>query len=317
MWMMRAVLLAAVLFDAPADACGQSHQNPSPMVEHTRAHHRIEPLEHPGTKRSIDAGLPRSVTMFIPEGVTPGDRSLLIHFMGSDHVPLDAVAKTRLHDVLAVVNLGSGSSVFERPFREAVTFPSLIEAVANAAGEELGGAIRFERIDVSAFSAGYGAVRAILSQHPDSIHGLLLLDALHTGYVPNGTAMSEGGRLDTTLLDPFVRFAERAVACEKTFLFTHSEVFPGTFASTTETSDYLLDVLGLGRQPVLKWGPVGMQQLSESAAGGFLVVGFAGNSAPDHVDHLHGMSDFLRLLHRDEEEGTGSAGERPVRQRDQ
>ena len=47
-------------------------------------------------------------------------------------------------------------------------------------------------------------------------------------------------------------------------LVTHSEIFPGTFASTTETADYMLRALGLRRAPVLKWGPRGMQQLGEA-----------------------------------------------------
>jgi hypothetical protein len=39
-----------------------------------------------------------------------------------------------------------------------------------------------------------------------------------------------------------------------------------------------------------------MQGLSRARAGGFELVGFAGNSAPDHVDHLHGMAAFLARL---------------------
>jgi hypothetical protein len=81
-------------------------------------------------------------------------------------------------------------------------------------------------------------------------------------------------------------------------LVTHSEVFPGTFASTTETADYLLRAIGLKRTAVLEWGPVGMQQTSEARAGSFTLLGFAGNSAPDHVDHLHALPDLLRLALR-------------------
>jgi hypothetical protein len=43
-----------------------------------------------------------------------------------------------------------------------------------------------------------------------------------------------------------------------------------------------------------------MQQLSETRAGRFELLGFAGNSAPDHVDHLHAMPEAPR------------AGDRPV-----
>jgi hypothetical protein len=79
---------------------------------------------------------------------------------------------------------------------------------------------------------------------------------------------------------------------------THSEIFLGTFASTTETTDWLVQTLGLRRVPVLRWGPGGMQQLSEVRKGRFEIMGFAGNSAPDHIDQLHGMPDFLRRLER-------------------
>ena len=37
-----------------------------------------------------------------------------------------------------------------------------------------------------------------------------------------------------------------------------------------------------------------MQQLSEAHRGGFHVLGFAGNSAADHVDHLYALGEWLR-----------------------
>ena len=47
-------------------------------------------------------------------------------------------------------------------------------------------------------------------------------------------------------------------------------------------------------EPVLQWGPGGMQQLSEVRKGRFEIMGFAGNSGPDHIDQFHGMPEFLR-----------------------
>jgi hypothetical protein len=41
-----------------------------------------------------------------------------------------------------------------------------------------------------------------------------------------------------------------------------------------------------------------MQLLGRTRSGGFEVLGFAGNSAPDHLDHLHGMAGFLSSLLR-------------------
>jgi hypothetical protein len=79
---------------------------------------------------------------------------------------------------------------------------------------------------------------------------------------------------------------------------THSEVYPGTYASTTETADGLLRRAGLPRQPSLKPGPIGMQQLSETALGQFRVTGYAGNSAPDHMDHLYALGASLSEIAR-------------------
>jgi hypothetical protein len=50
-----------------------------------------------------------------------------------------------------------------------------------------------------------------------------------------------------------------------------------------------------------------MQQPSEIRAGRFELFGFAGNSAPDHVDHLHAMPELLKRL--EAKEGYVEAGD--------
>jgi hypothetical protein len=155
-------------------------------------------------------------------------------------------------------------------------------------------------VTLTGFSAGHGAVRAILREprHFARVDAVLLLDGMHTSYVPEGTPLAAGGALDTTNLAAFAAFARAAMRGEKRFLVTHSEIFPGTYASTTETANWLLRELGLRRTPRLRWGPRGMQQLSEVRAGRFHVIGYAGNSAPDHVDHFHAMPELLGVLRR-------------------
>lgn len=59
---------------------------------------------------------------------------------------------------------------------------------------------------------------------------------------------------------------------------------------------YVLKQPELRRSSVLQWGPMGTQQLSEASKGRFLLLGFAGNSTPDHVDQLHALPDFLKIL---------------------
>jgi len=122
-----------------------------------------------------------------------------------------------------------------------------------------------------------------------------MIDGIHTGY-----AGGKPGPLESSLepenLRPFIQLARDAMAGKKRVIVTHSEIFPGTFASTTETADYILKDLGLKRRPIVRWGPKKTQELSEVRAGHFLLVGFAGNSAPDHVDQLHSLPEFLEWL---------------------
>jgi hypothetical protein len=190
------------------------------------------------------------------------------------------------------LQLGAGSARYATPFRDQPD--RLLKLVEQA--ETLSGH-RFHAVTLSAWSAGYGAVREILRHEPSygRVAGVLLLDGLHTGYV-DGQPGPRESPLETEPLEIFVRLARDAVDGHKRFVITHSEVFPGTYASTTETADYLLQQLELPREAVLRWGPQGMQQLSDTRRGQFAVLGFAGNSAPDHVDHLHGLADFWQMV---------------------
>jgi hypothetical protein len=58
----------------------------------------------------------------------------------------------------------------------------------------------------------------------------------------------------------------------------------------------VLAQLNLKRRADLRQGPIGMQQLSAVNAGGFHLRGYAGNSAPDHIDFLYGMPAWFSLL---------------------
>jgi hypothetical protein len=140
-------------------------------------------------------------------------------------------------------------------------------------------------------------VREILKaeENYQRVDRVLLIDGLHTGYL-NGKPGPQESELEIAPLEIFLKFACDAVAGRKQMMITHSEIFPGTFASTTETADYVLRELKLVRRPVLRWGPMGTQQLSEVRAGKFLLLGYAGNSAPDHVDQLHALPKLLRML---------------------
>ncbi len=264
-----------------AVASGQSPQNPSPMVEHTREHPRLPKSTPPGERHALALG-----SLFLPEGVREETLPLLIHFHGGGGIAEVAAAATRSASL--TINAGSGSAAYAKLFAEGGSFRALREEAEKAAGRKFG------PITLSGWSAGCGAIREILREPANDalIDRVVLIDGIHAGYT-NGAPGPLESSLETAPLAPFVRFARRAMAGEKRLLVTHSEIFPGTFASTTETADWLLREVDVERRAVLKWGPMKTQQLSEARAGSFAVLGFAGNSPPDHVDQLHALPDFL------------------------
>jgi len=293
-WLPTLFLLSVLAtFACAALAQQPTPQAPSPMVDHTRPHPRIQQTEAAG--RRIDLKTLKGARLFVSPHVNPNRPiPLVIHFHGAPWLVERHLGLYLPKAALITVQLGAGSSVYRRPFEDKQLFPNLLREAAD----ELHLSRGWSSITLSGFSAGYGSVRQILRQPENFAHvnGVLLLDGMHTSYVPEGKPVADGGVIDSTGLDSFIAFAKEAIAGKKTFVITHSEIFPGTYASTTECADYLLTQLKLQRRASLRQGPDGMQQLSALDVKGFHLRGYAGNSAPDHVDFLHGMPGWFKLL---------------------
>jgi hypothetical protein len=276
-------------------------QNPSPMQEHTRPHERLERPRRadPGVHLSIEGLLSAPIDVFIPQrALTVDSAPLLIHFMGATWLPQRAVATMDRPVIVAASYLGAGSATYRRPFADdSLLYGRLLDTL-RARIAQVTGAPRISGVYLSGFSAGYAAVREIVRrpEYLPRVDGVLLLDGMHAGYIPDRTPLADGGAIDTADVMPFVNFARLAAAGGKRFVITHTEIFPGTFASTTECADWLLGALGLTRTPVLEWGPLGTQLLSRTQKGRLEVLGFAGNSGPDHIDLFHGMAAFVERL---------------------
>jgi len=272
----------------PRPALAQQAQNPSPMVEHTRAHPRLAESRPPGRREGLELG-----TLFVPERLASkaGQEAtlpLLVVFHSGTWVP--EVAGETVGTAVVGVQIAAGSSGYAAAVANPRRFPSLLEEAERKA------AVRFRPVTLAGWSAGCGAVRELLRQ-PGSVSRVdrvLAIDGIHTDYVDGRPGPLES-RLETAKLAPWLAFAREAVAGRKELLVVHTEIFPGTFASTTETADWLVGALGLRRRAVARWGPMGTVVLSDTRAGRLRIEGYAGNSAPDHVDLLHALPDLLRL----------------------
>lgn len=277
----------------------QSPQNPSPMQENIRTHERITKKNFEGINFFIENLLSKKVEVFISKkDINEKNYDLLIHFNGAGYVVKYAAENYNGALISVIVNLGAGSKIYYDEFNDTTLFKKLIDSIKINCEKKLAHHIIFNKIILSGFSAGYGAVKHLLDNYFNEINSILLLDGLHAGYVPEGKVLFEGGKVDSTSLKNFIKFAKNASGSKnsKRFLFTHSEIFPGTYVSTTEAADFIIKKLNLKINPVLKWGPLGMQLLGEVRKNNFQILAFAGNTAPDHIDHLHGLFYFLNML---------------------
>jgi hypothetical protein len=244
------------------------------------AHPRLKEQKPAGTREKLSLG-----TLFFPEKLpAKGAVGLLVHFHGPAWIA--EVAGARAGMAALSVQLGIGSAVYGKPFADAKNFGQLLAEAEKKTGRS------FEPIVLSAWSAGYGAVRAILrhEEYYRRVQWGVLFDGLHAGHPRGGEGTD---RLVTADLDVFVKLARDDDAGRKRFLITHTRIVPSGYASTTECADYLIARAGLTRKKIDGKGLLELPLQSEARKEGLYVMGYAGTTAADHIDHLHGLPAVL------------------------
>lgn len=283
------------------DLSGQ-HKNTLPKVDNTRTHAGIPDSVFAGLTFKIESGLLQNPEVYIPSHRMKSRKfDLLIHFHGQSYAVKYAAREFNASMAAVSINLGESAAVYAEAFKDTSRFKELLKRTVNTIEKKLKRPIQIRRIFLSAFDEGYGAVRQIVSVKSNlpKLYGVLLLDGIHAKYIPDRKT-PEGIGLDSTELQTFVNLASQAANPDSKikFLVTHSEIFPGTFASSTECSDYIIWQIGVKRNPTLRHGPLGMQQLSRARLNHFEILGFAGNTLRDHLDHLEALYHFLRAIVR-------------------
>ena len=222
------------------------------------------------------------VDCWYPDATQQPTVDLLIHFHGAVSVASDNFTKAKIGGALVVINFKGLSMAYSKPFQET---PALFNQVLDKAASQLVGnqKIRWGRISVSSFSAGYGAVREILKtpEHFERIDTLFAADSLYAS-LEKGIATRQP--LDAHMRD-YVCFAKLASEGKKSFVITHTSQ-ETTYASTTETADYLLESVGIVRQAVSHRDGEGLLLKSNATKAKLDVLGYEGVTGNDHMQHL-------------------------------
>jgi hypothetical protein len=246
------------------------------------------------TARHVDLG---EATLFIPDGARAEDGAIdiLLHLHGAPSVLEPAFVEAKRPGVLIEFNRDGLSSAYTRPFADRVLLPRLINAtLPNLMDLNAGQEPRLGHLTVSSFSAGFGGVREILKDPENfaKIDSLVMADSLYCGY----EADEPRNVINPVLMDGFRRFALEAAAGRKTFILTHSAQVPDGYASTTETADDLIRTVGGSPEKTEVHWADGWTQSRKFRRKGFLVLGFDGAEAADHMRHLGGIAAIWKAI---------------------
>jgi hypothetical protein len=224
-----------------------------------------------------------------------GGYDVVLHFHGHDAVRR-AFAEVASGMVLAAVDLGVGSGVYEDTFELPEIFAELQKSIVRALVRHSGNpAAHIRHLALSSWSAGYGAIIRVLKDFPRAADAVILLDSLHAGYVkgPPHDMHALHGVHDATLV-PVLSYAKRAAEGETLFFLTHSDVRPPGYASTGEVADFFLASLGGGRFPLFGRTPLGAELISGFDERGFHVRGYAGRDEVAHCAHTELLAEVVR-----------------------
>jgi len=257
---------------------------------------------------------PIRITLHLSEGWQPSAHRLALHFHTSPAFALREHHRAGYRFPLVSMMLGSGSARYRTPFLDPTLLPRILEAVEGELRSRHPSAESIGDIDITSFSAGYGAVRELVQQ-PGSrsrIRRILLSDSLYAGLV-SGADGSGPRVVQPDQIECWLPFARDAVAGRTTFVLTHSQIPTPSYASTAECATALLAAMGLqagivpadaGRWPLV----------SRCDAGRFHVWGYGGTDADAHLVHPRSAAEVWRTLDAVHDRGEGTTGSVPGRE---
>lgn len=246
-----------------------------------------------GTKFAIEDG-PVRATLFVPEGTTPSrEVRLTVHFHTAEWHVIQEHTRRGLAGPLLVFNLGQGSSTYAKPFQDVSLFPRVCQTVLERLrAEGWPKESRVASVDISSFSAGYGAVRELVKQ-PFAfglMRRVVLGDSLYGSFGAGRTPLDAH-------VEVWRPLAEAAIRGKRTFLITVSEVPTEGYASSSEMARALLAKVGVREERVLP-GPQDSAHplLTRADRGRFHVWFYGGNDAMAHMTHARHLADVWKAL---------------------
>lgn len=237
--------------------------------------------------------------IYLPENFDSSAKqvNLLIHFHGASWLVEQKLEEAQLKCVLLTVSPGGFSSAYSRLFKDPKRFQQLLSEVLEIlkSNSVIPKDAQWNKIGLSGFSAGYGAIREILSRPEDYklINFVALADGIHCGFENPAKRTVVPAQLES-----FRKLAIDAVDGKKIFVLSHSSIKPPTYASTTETINYLVESVGgkFDMLPTPQRDERGMELIRKFEKNGLHIWGYSGETAADHMDHFYNIDRLFKYF---------------------
>lgn len=215
-----------------------------------------------------------------------GQFNLVIHFHGDEPV-LRELVESQQRFVLYTLSIDVGQS-YGSLITGAGLYEAIVAGVEQALSKRTGKHAKAGKVALSAWSAGFTGVGALLARpNAGNVDAAILIDGLHAARDPQSFEAQ---------LQPFVDYAKRAASGERFLFVSHSSILPPGFASTTECAHYVEAALGGKPEAVLREDRAGLQLIELFSRGNLHIRGYAGNDKADHCAQLFLLRDAFRAL---------------------
>jgi hypothetical protein len=294
---------ATLLFLACAVA--QEHEFQTKVIPPPMPKRAVPPMDPPPPGRRIDiVDGDCKMILFVPEGyVLPegGNVHLTVHFHTTEKYIVGEHLRRGMKEPLLIAHLGEGSSTYAKPFMDVDRFGRLLANVADALSDGDVTA-KIVQVDITSFSAGYGAVRELLKQdkYIALIRRVILADSLYASWDPASTQPGATSRPALENMAPFEKFVQMAARGEKTFVLTHSFV-PTPYANTAATASWIIGLVGaekvqleVGSLPATV-DPL-FPLLYRADKGRLHIWGYGGEDMFAHLTHVRHIADIWMAL---------------------
>jgi hypothetical protein len=224
-------------------------------------------------------------------------RDLVLHFHGAHEVVRKAAHGRFPHAIVASVNLSGLSGAYDDYVGRSprMMFASLLAEILQATHTD-----RFDSITLSSFSAGYGAIRALLKEpcNVDIIDQLVLADTVYSSFGEQRNSIDSRPYPRADQNKPFIDFAKLAVRSKKGMVLTHCELEPEGYSSTAEVGQLVRDAVGVSLQSVDQMWTNDVRIKGHVRKGRFVSVATRGMQGSDHLAHLRALGTWYRMLSR-------------------